>query len=326
MKPFQYVSPTSLGEASQLLAASPNDTKPIAGGTDLLGEIKDRIVNPSTLVNLLDLPHLNNIEITSDYLKIGAMTTLTELESYPGLLDDFPALHQAISSVATPQIRNVGTVGGNLCQRPRCWYYRSSLFDCRKKGGTICFAANGSSKYHAILSATDCYIVHPSDLAVPLISLRAEATISGPEGQKTLPLEEFFVTPRQNMLAETALEPGEVLTEITVPSPTYLHRSVFLKSRERQAQDFALASVAVALELSDNVVRDVRITLGGVAPIPLRALHAEQAIEGKPLEEIDSKQVGQLAVRDARPLKDNYYKVPLTAALVSRAVGALVGP
>ncbi|MFQ5933113.1 MAG: FAD binding domain-containing protein [Dehalococcoidia bacterium] len=324
MRPFKFVEAESVAQACHLLETGLGSTRLIAGGTDLMGEIKEGVVGPSTLISILNLSELQGVEAESEGLRIGALTTLAQLEDHPEIAKAFPALHQAVSSVATPQIRNVGTIGGNLCQRPRCWYYRSSLFDCRKKGGPTCFAITGNNKYHAIFGGMDCFIVHPSDLAVALISLRAEAIIAGPDGYRTLPLEEFFVAPDHNILAETVLQPGEILTLVTVPRASQHHRSAYLKARERQTQDFALASVAIAMELSDGVVHDVRITLGGVAPIPLQVPHAEDAVRGRSVEEIDPESVAQLAMRHARPLRDNRYKVPLTASLIARGVRSLV--
>lgn len=324
MKPFRFVNAESAAHVSSLLEADPSRTRLMAGGTDIMGEIKEGVVEPATLISLSTLTDISGITITEDGLRIGALTTLTEIESDETIAHDYPALAQAAASVATPQIRNVGTLGGNLCQRPRCWYYRSPLFDCRKKGGAICFAINGNNKYHAILGGVDCYIVHPSDLAVALISLKAEATIAGSNGDRTLPLEEFFIGPERDIMAETVLQPGEFLSMVSVPRVYSGHRSLYLKARERQAQDFALASVAVAIEVADGNVQDVRITLGGVAPTPYRAIHAEDAMKGNAVESIDARVVGELSVRDSQPLRDNHFKVRLAASLVSRAIKTLL--
>ncbi len=324
MNPFRFVDAQSPDHAVWLLEADPSGARPLAGGTDLMGEINEGVVEPATLVSLASLPGMSGVERTADGLIIGAMTTLAELEADEALARDYPALAQAVASVATPQIRNVGTLGGNLCQRPRCWYYRSPLFDCRKKGGAICFAVNGSSKYHAILGGVDCYIVHPSDIAPVLIALGAEATLVGPGETRTLPLEDFFAGPERNIEAETVLEPGELLTRVFVPSPAPGQRSVYLKARERRTQDFALASVAASLRVTGGVVERASLVLGGVAPTPWRAAAAEDALRGVPVAEVDADAVGQLAVRDARPLRDNHFKVRLAASLVRRAVATLL--
>ncbi len=323
MKPFRFAQPASIAEAQSLLKDGDALAKPIAGGTDLLSEIKERVATPQTLVSLLDLSELRGVRADAEGLRIGAMTTLAELENHPDV-KAYPALAQAVSSVATPQIRNVGTLGGNLCQRPRCWYYRSPLFNCRKKGGSICFAEGGGNKYHAIFGGNGCVIVHPSDTAVALVALGATATIAGIGGSRTVSLEDFFVSPSQNILAETALQPGELLTEICVPGVSEHHRSIYIKAKERQTFDFALASVAAALDVRDGVIRNARIVLGGVAPVPYRAADAEAEIEGKRASHVDAASAGNLAVRGARPLSDNGFKVRLAANLVARAISTLL--
>lgn len=325
MKPFQFVEAASLEDASEMLATAPNRAMVIAGGTDIMGEIKERVVTPETLVSLLNVSDLRGIDTdSSGGLRIGAMTTLAEIEGYSSVAERYPALAQAVASVATPQIRNVGTLGGNLCQRPRCWYYRSPMFDCRKKGGTICFAVEGSSKYHAILGGVDCYIVHPSDVAVALMSLNAQVEIQGRDGTRNLPIEDFFIGPATNIMAENVLQPGELLTSVTLPPVSPNQRSIYLKTRERQAQDFALVSVAVYLEVSDDIIDRARIILGGVAPIPWRCSAAERALSGRQASGVDMRLVGQLAVANSQPLRDNHFKARLAESLVTKALTALL--
>ena len=325
MNPFRFVDAMSPEHAVSLLEADPSGARPLAGGTDLMGEVKEGVVEPATLVSLGSLAAMSGVEHTAGSLTMGAMTTLAEVERDEAIARDYPALAQAVASVATPQIRNVGTLGGNLCQRPRCWYYRSTLFDCRKKGGAICFAVNGSSKYHAILGGVDCYIVHPSDLAPVLVALDADATIAGPRRTRTLPLEDFFVGPDRDIEAETVLVAGELLTRVSVPSPAPGQRSVYLKAKERRTQDFALASVAASVRVSGGVVEHASLVLGGVAPTPWRASDAENALRGVPVADVDAEAVGWLAVDGARPLRDNHFKVRLAASLVRRAIGLLLG-
>ncbi len=307
-----------------MLDAKPSSARPIAGGTDLLAEIKEGVVEPDTLVNLASVVGLSGIDHAEEGVTIGAMTTLASLADDERIERDYPALAQAVASVATPQIRNVGTVGGNLCQRPRCWYYRSTQFDCLKKGGDTCFAIAGNSKFHAILGGIDCYIVHPSDLAPVLVALDAAASIVGPQGNRPLVLEEFFVGPEHNMMAETALEAGEILTSVFVPKPSQAQHSVYLKARERRTQEFALASVAANLQVSQGVIERASIVLGGVAPTPWRASHSEEALRGVPVAEVDPETIGKLAVRGAEPLRDNRFKVRLAASLAARAVSSLL--
>ena len=324
MRPFRLVDAESPEHAISLLKAESSFARPLAGGTDLLGEIKEGTAAPAMLVNLASLESLYGIAHTEGGLSVGAMTKLAELEDDESIARDYPALAQAVGSVATPQIRNMGTVGGNLCQRPRCWYYRSAQFDCRKKGGETCFAVDGNSKYHAILGGVDCYIVHPSDLAPVLVALGASATLAGPNGTRTLPMEEFFVGPEHNIEGETALKAGELLVSVFVPRPSQDERSVYLKARERQTQEFALASVAASIRVSAGVIERASLVLGGVAPTPWRACHSEEALRGMSVAEVDTDAVGQLAVRGAQPLRDNHFKVRLAASLVSRAIGSLL--
>ena len=324
MRPFKLVQAQSVSNACELLASGDGHTRLIAGGTDLLAEIKEGVVQPQTLVGIDGIPELHEYAMTRQGLSLGALTPLVRIERDPEIARRYPALAQAARSIATPQIRNVGTLGGNLCQRPRCWYYRSPLFDCRKKGGDACFAADAGNKYHAILGGGSCPMVHPSDMAVALISLRAEVKLAGPHGGRTMPLERFFVGPDQNIKAENVLEAGELLTQAVLPAPSAAHRGVYLKAKERQAYDFALASVALVLDVSDDIVRDARLTLGGVAPVPFRCVAVEEALSGVRATAVDLTAMGDLAVRDARPLKDNGFKVALAASLVRQALASLL--
>lgn len=327
MKNFSHFNPTSLAQATTTLSSSP-DAWVIAGGIDLLGEMKNGIIRPKTLVNLKTLPNLDYIKFNeNDGLRIGALTTLAKIEAHPDIRKHYTVLSQAARSVATPQIRNVGTLGGNLCQRPRCWYYRNEAFHCLKKGGKECFSVAGENKYNAILGGGPVYIVHPSDCAPALIALGAEVTVAGPLGTRSMPLEKFFVLPTENPLRENRLQPGEVLTEIHVPgglgtgsSPMANHRSVYLKVKERGAWDFALASAAVSMEINAGVCKTVRVVLGGVAPIPWRSPDAERICAGKRINETLAIGAGKAAVAQAVPLGKNDYKVDMAANLIKRAL------
>ena len=296
----------------------------IAGGTDLLDEIKEGVERPDKLINLIELVAMQGIALKSFGLEIGTGTTLAEIVSHADIVRDYAALSQAAESVATPQIRNVGTLGGNLCQRPRCWYYRSINFDCRKKGGSTCYAQVGENKFHAILGGSDCVIVHPSDMAVALISLNASITLTSAIDSRTLAMEDFFAGPDLDIMAENVLAPGEIVTSVTVPATTANAKSIFLKAKERQGMDFASSSVAVAMEVSGGAISSVRVTLGGVAPIPWRALAAESVLLDKSLASVDLKEVGEAAVHRAKALEHNGYKVRLTAGLTRRAVETLL--
>ncbi len=320
MEKFSYVNATSLEQVTSLLSDSGwGEVMVIAGGTDLLGELKEYIETPKTLINLKTLPGMDSISADGSGLKIGALATVADIAMYPEIQNHYTVLAQAAGSVATPQIRNVGTLGGNLCQRPRCWYYRDETVDCLKKGGELCYAIEGLSKYHAILGGDPVYIVHPSDIAPALIALGASLKIVGPEGEKTMSVEEFFTLPATNPYRENVLEPNEIVVEVQVPHPKSNAKSFYLKAREKGAPDFALASVAGVFEMEGNTCQAASIVLGGVAPAPWRSTEAEAALTGKMITESVSMQAGEDAVKDAQPLNDNAYKVTLTRNLISRA-------
>lgn len=320
MESFAYTQPGTLREAFALLTNKKG--RLIAGGTDLLGEMQDGIVSPGLLVSLERIPGIKTLREEKNVLRIGAMATLAELENDKMIAEQYPLLAAAASAVATPQLRVQATVGGNLCQRPRCWYYRGD-FNCLKKGGAVCYAQDGENQYHAILGGGPCHIVHPSDMAVALTAMGASARVAGPRGEKTVPLEKFFVLPQADAKRETILGPGEILVEIRVPKPAPDARGVFRKIRERGAWDFALASVALYAVIKDKVIQEARIVLGGVAPIPWRAVRAEQALKGKTLTGPVMRLAGEAAVTDARPLSQNEYKIRLTRNLVRQALATL---
>jgi xanthine dehydrogenase YagS FAD-binding subunit len=327
MKPFEWTNPTTVNEAVKMLSA-PAATdideapRPIAGGQDLLTTMKDYTSRPARLVNLKHISGLNRITLNARGLTIGALVTLSELEEHAGVRKSFPGLSEAAHSIATPQIRNLGTVGGNLCQRPRCWYFRLEEVICLKKGGSECYAANGENKYNAIIAGGPSFIVHPSDLAPMLVALGARVTVSGSSGKRVIPLDKFFTLPSEgNIRRENVLQNDDLITEIFVPASPLATHSTYLKFKERESLDFALASVAAAVQLaSDRTVRDVRIVLGGVAPIPWRVPAAEKFLIGKQLNAETLAEAGRIALADAKPLEKNAYKVPLTQTLVRRAL------
>jgi xanthine dehydrogenase YagS FAD-binding subunit len=329
MKAFEWSTPSSVEEAVKLLtpAQSASDLdenpRPLAGGQDLLTAMKDFISRPSRVVNLKSIPNMNRIEIDANKnLKIGALTTLAEIEEHPDIRANFPGLSQAAHSIATPQIRHLGTVGGNLCQRPRCWYFRLEGVNCLKKGGTECYAASGENKYHAIFGGGPSFIVHPSDLATILVALNAELTIAGPDGKRDLPVEKFFKLPAvDSVRRENVLKENEIITEIRVPASAGAARSCYMKFKERMSQDFALSAAAVAVELApDKTVRSARLVLGGVAPIPWRVPKAEAAMVGKTLDEKNIAAIAAAALAGAEPLEKNAFKIPLCQAMVRRAL------
>ncbi len=325
MKAFEWTNPTSVNEAVKMLSlASRGDIdeapRPIAGGQDLLTTMKDYTSRPARIVNLKSIPGMNRITLNASGLTIGALVTLAELEEHAGVQKSFPGLAEAAHSIATPQIRNLGTVGGNLCQRPRCWYFRLEEVVCLKKGGSECYAATGENKYNAIIGGGPSYIVHPSDLAPMLLALGATVTVTGSAGKRVIPLDKFFTLPSEgNIRRENVLKNDDIITEIVVPASPLAARSTYLKFKERDSLDFALSSVAVALRLASGTVRDARIVLGGVAPIPWRVPAAEKFLVGKKLQPDVLAEAGKIALAEAKPLEKNAYKVPLTQTLVRRA-------
>ncbi|MFW6159752.1 MAG: FAD binding domain-containing protein [Acidobacteriota bacterium] len=319
MKNFKIAQPRTLRKITSFLAEKRDGVALLAGGTDLLGEMKQGVNEPEAIIDLKNLRDLSYIRKEDDFLKIGALTTLNELAEYPGLADNFPGLNQALWSIATPQLRNMGTVGGNLCQRPRCWYYRDAAAVCRKKGGSRCYAVQGRNKYHAVFGGGICYIVHPSDLAPILIALKAEATISSAQEERSLPLSEFFTLPRVDIRRENVLQPNELLKEIRVPLYRNGHCSIYLKLKERGTWDFAVVSAAVWMKVENGAAEDLRIVLGGVAPVPWRLEKAEEKIKGKKITEQLVRQAVKESLKDARSLSDNEYKLDLVETAVVRA-------
>jgi xanthine dehydrogenase YagS FAD-binding subunit len=322
MDNFSYSRPASLKDASSQLRREFGKVSIIAGGTDLLGEMKDNLASPERLVPVRHLTELQGIKATSSGLRIGAATLLADVVENPMVQERAALLAMAAGKIGTPQIRNMGTIGGNLCQRPRCWYYRNN-FPCYKHGGNTCFSAAGENDYHAILEGGPSYIVHPSDSAPALVALGATAHISTGSRERTVPMEKFFVTPRENVRRENVLQANEILTAIDVPTAPAGAKAVYVKEMVREIWDFALCSVAAMVTVKNGVVADVRIVLGGVAPIPYRALKAEAALTGKPLTEANATAAGVAATDGARPLGKNGYKVPLTQAIVKRALLSL---
>ena len=326
MKAFEWTNPATVNEAVKMLS-TPSATdideapRPIAGGQDLLTTMKDYTSRPARLVNLKSIPGMNRITVTARGLTIGALVTLTELEEHAGVRKSYPGLAEAAHSIATPQIRNLGTVGGNLCQRPRCWYFRLEEVICLKKGGSECYAATGENKYNAIFGGGPSYIVHPSDLAPMLLALGATVTVTGAAGKRVIPLDKFFTLPSEgNIRRENVLKNDDIITQIFVPASPLAARSTYLKFKERESLDFALASAAVAVRMTGRTFRDARIVLGGVAPIPWRVPAAEKFLIGKALTPDVLAEAAKIALADAEPLEKNAYKVPLTQTLVRRAL------
>lgn len=324
MKNFKLAEPQTIEQALALLAKGGEKVFLMAGGTDLLTEIKEGVVEPDIVIDLKTIQGLSFIKKEKDGVHIGALTTVAELALDPVIRQEYAGLHEAALSVATPQLRNVGTVGGNLCQRPRCWYYRDSQVTCRKKGGSQCYASRGRNKYHAIFGGGMCYIVYPSDLAPALISLEAQVMVSSPRGEKTMPLADFYALPSKNIRRENILGSDEILREVRIPLAKKEEKSAYVKLKERGTWDFALVSAAVKGGVSGKSFRDLKIVLGGVAPIPWRLEKVEEALRGKKVSEPLIKEATRAALQEAKPLEENGYKKTLIEAAVSRAVTSLI--
>jgi xanthine dehydrogenase YagS FAD-binding subunit len=321
MKAFELVTPSGLDQASAALGKTWGQTAILAGGIDLLGELKERTYEPDRVVNLKGVRDLRFVRADAQGLTLGALATLSEIAASADVKSRWPALAQAAQSVGTPQIRNVATIGGNLCQRPRCWYFRGLEFHCLKKGGDHCFAEEGENRYHAIVGDGPCHIVHPSDCAPALIALDAQLTIVSPGGQKRrVPAESFFTMPDEAVERENVLAPNEIVTEIAVPAPAANAKSTYLKLREKQSLDFALASAAVSRRSESGRWTNVRVVLGGIAPKPWRSAEAEKALEGKTLDEAMARAAAEAALRVAKPMRDNAYKVQIAKTILTRAL------
>jgi len=315
---FSYVRPTSLKDAIREL--SQPGACALAGGTDLLGCLRDGVFTARKVVSIGGLSDLRQIQTGgAGGVRVGALSTLTEVAESPLLKERYSALAQAAASAAGPQLRNQGTIGGNLCQRPRCWYFRGD-FDCLRKGGASCFAVSGENELHAIFGGQGCYAVHPSDTAAALVALDAQVRLGGPSGARTLPARAFFVGPEQNLTKECALELGEILTEIYLPPPPAGTRSLYRKVRSRACWDFALVGAAVAARLDGRRVEWARIVLSGVAMVPWRATEAEEALAGRALDAESARRAAEAAVIGAEPMGQNDYKVELVKGVLEEAL------
>jgi xanthine dehydrogenase YagS FAD-binding subunit len=324
VRSFAFVEPTSLDEVIRLLAAGQRQAHLIAGGSDLLGELKDDVVSYECLVSLAGVEELRHIEEEGGGLRLGALVTVAQLEYDPRLQGPYRILAEAARGVATPEIRNQGTLGGNLCQRPRCLYYRNALTPCLKKGGADCPAIESPYQaYLSIMGGHGCYSVHASDLAPPLMALGAQVSLAGPSGVRALPLEQFFAGPEQDVRRENVLAADEVLTAVTLPATLPGWQGTYLKARERTAGDFPLVSVAVGYALDAGLIRQARLVLGAVAPVPWRSPAAEAVLEEQRPSPALAGRAAAAALAGAQPLAHNAFKVEIGRALVERAIMAV---
>jgi xanthine dehydrogenase YagS FAD-binding subunit len=318
---FRYVQAKSVKDAVTHLAAQ--EAKVHAGGTDLLCCLRDRVFGAEKIVSISRIMTLRGIsEASGGGVRIGALATVTEVAGSPLIGRLYPGLAQGAADVASPQLRNQGTLGGNLCQKPRCWYYRGE-FHCLRKGGDRCYAVGGENQFHCIFGGELCYIVHPSDTAPPLVALEASVKVKGADGSRTIPVEKLHMPPGTDPQRETVLEPGEIITEILLPPPPQGLRSSYRKVRARRAWDFALAGVALAVQVLEGKVRHARVVFSGVAPVPWRSKEVEQIILGKALDGETVAKAAEAAVKAAEPMEKNAYKIPLLKAVVEEELTAI---
>ncbi|MDQ6892881.1 MAG: FAD binding domain-containing protein [Acidobacteriota bacterium] len=317
MKAFTLLPVSSLPEASREWVKPRTALK--AGGVDLLDRMKEGLDTPDRVVSIAHVPGLDGI-VAGPPARIGALATLAKIESHAGIRRVYPALAAAAGGAATPQIRNMATLGGNIAQRPRCWYFRSADFDCRKKGGDTCFAQEGENRFHAIFDTAICCCVHPSATSVALIAYGARLETVSPNGKRTIGLDDFFVLPEQDPKRENALAPGEIIEAVVIPAPAAGARSAYRKLKEKESFDWPLVEACVALTVTGGSIRDARVVLGSVSPVPRRATAAEKILTGSaPSPELFAR-AAAAAVSGATPLAQNAHKVRLARVMVERAL------
>lgn len=331
MNRFEYIKAPSIKEAVDMM----NSTVPEAmvkkaaaanyiikaSGTDLLDLIKEGILEPERLIDLREIPGLDKITYDEEEgLQFGPLVTIADLENNPLVREKYPALHGAAIHAATPQIRNMATMGGNLMQRPRCWYFRSADHHCRKKGGTTCFAQVGQNQYHGIFNTNICPAVHASSLATALVAYDGQVELTGPEEKRVLSLSEFFTLPEEEVTRENVAGSQEVITNIILPPVKAETRASYLKYGQRESYDWSMGDVAVVLEMNGNRCRQARVVFGAAAGVPLRREKAESVLTGQSINEKAAMTAAEASVAGASPLKYNAYKVPVFKNLVKRAV------
>ena len=321
MAAFELFQPTSVDDAVALLDEHREDAWVLAGGLDSFDWFKDRILRPSVVVDLGGIESLRGVRTTNDGLEIGAMTPLSEVVAHPEIVENYSLLVEAAELVASPQIRNQGTIGGNLNQDTRCWYYRDG-WTCYRAGGNICYADTPASmnREHAIFEADRCVAVNPSDTAPALIALDAQMVIRSSSGERVVSAEDFFIGPGTDITRMSVLQPGDLLTTIRVPATFAGAHFYFEKVRDRQVWDFPLVNVASAILANNGIIEEARIAVNGVAPRPLRMTAVENAVRGESLDDTTAERVSELAVRGAKPLRHNAYKIPLMRNLVKRSI------
>ncbi|MFN7947439.1 MAG: FAD binding domain-containing protein [Blastocatellia bacterium] len=320
MQKFEYASPTTIQQAVALLGNEWGTAEVLAGGTDLLSLMKDFVVTPKRLVNLKDIKELKGVQMSGGALRIGALTTFEEVLDNAQIKQNYPAIWQAVAGVSSPQIRNMGTVGGDLCQRPRCWYYRAGFGLLAKGENGEPLVPTGDNRYHAILGNDGpAQFVNPSSLAPALVALMAKIKVYGPKGAREIAADQFFTAPKSDGEREYTLASNEIVTDIIIPSASGV-KSATYEVRHKEALDWPLAAAAVALKLEGKTVKSAKIALGHVAPVPWPATEAENALVGKTISEETAEAAGAAAVTRAKALSRNGYKIQLAKVAVKRAI------
>ena len=319
MNKFAFVDCKTVDEALGQLS---DGASVKAGGIDLLDLMKEGIVSPPRLVNIRNVDGLRGIAISTDGLHLGPLSTLSEIASHPEIQRSYSALADAAGHAATPQVRNMATLGGNIMQRPRCWYFRSSDFNCKKKGGGSdeCHAHNGENQYHAIMNNSSCAMVHPSSTAVPLLGLGAQVELTSKRGKRMVAMSEFYVPPEKSVVNETVVQPGELITSVLVPAPEPGTRSAYQKYGEKESFDWPIADAGVVLVMDGARCRKASVVLGVAAPTPIRSKEAEAVLIGKTIDEATARAAGKAAMQNATPLSQNGYKTQLFETAIYRTV------
>ncbi len=319
MNKFAFVDCTTVDQA---LAELKDGAVIKAGGIDLLDLMKDGIVTPPKLVNIRNVSSLRGITASKDGLHLGPLATLSELAAHPEIQRDYSALADAAGHAATPQIRNMATLGGNLTQRPRCWYFRSSDFDCKKKGAGSdeCHAHEGENQYHAVMNNSTCAMVHPSSTAVPLLAMNAQVEITSKRGKRSVPISEFYVPPEKSLINETVLQTGEIITGIFVPAPESGTRSAYQKYGEKESFDWPLADAGIVLVMEGERCRKAAVVMGVAAPTPIRSQAAEAVLTGATINEATARAAAKAAMQGATPLSQNGFKVQLFQTAIYRTI------
>jgi xanthine dehydrogenase YagS FAD-binding subunit len=318
VKAFAYINPTNEKDAVAALSTQIEQSMPIGGGQDLLARMKDYVTQPDRIVNV-KVALESTVTPLNGGLRIGAAMRMVDVAEHAQIAKLYPALSAAAIEVGTPQIRNQATVGGNLNQRPRCWYYRNEEFVCFKKGGNQCFSPAGENQFHAILGGGPSYIVHPSSLAVPSVAYGATFRLAGPKGERMVAAADYFTLPRQSLRMENVLAPDELLTHVILPAPGAV-KSGHYEVRYKESHDWPIAFATVLLTMNGATVQSARVVMGAVAPIPWRSPAAEQALAGKAITEETAAAAADAALKDARPLSQNAYKVDVAKVAVKRAI------